>query len=41
MLFWVVVGTAVFLIGGPKLFALWLAPGVPPPGPFGHDDDEF
>jgi hypothetical protein len=37
MLFWTVIGAGVLLIGGPKLFALWLIPGVPPPGPFGKD----
>lgn len=33
--FLVGIGVAVFFIGGPKLFALWLIPGIPPPGPFG------
>lgn len=33
--FWVIVGALIFLLGGVKLFALWLLPGVPPPGPLG------
>lgn len=36
-LVWITVGAVVLYWGGPKLFALWLLPGVPPPGPFGKD----
>jgi hypothetical protein len=32
---WIALGAVVFSVGGPKVFALWLLPGVPPPGPFG------
>lgn len=32
---WVAIGALVYKIGGKDLFAAWLMPGVPPPGPFG------
>jgi hypothetical protein len=35
LLFWGAVGFLVWKIGGRRLFALWLTPGVPPPGPLG------
>jgi len=35
VVFWTAVGAVVYFAFGKKMFALWLTPGVPPPGPFG------